>query len=327
MEDDDFDEWMRLQEENARKVATRNAGAAGRPAPSRPMEVPPSWQDPAPSRPAEVPTGRVEPRDPQEVPRSLQGAAMARDALPQDRRKLWSTPIKHITSPIFKALGSFLRPVRVASVCSGFVPEKDVFEEFDVPFFNEFTCDNDEHVCNAVQDNGRCGQHHFIDLRSFVDNQGCPCAQHDFDICKLLLAKFFLDFFLAGISCRPYSLARSDSRGNWWQHGDFWMAEAFICMLLNYEPAFAILENVIGFVLSSKWLVAGRRASISGLVAFLQRLKDTGVLDIYTIRVHILCTPFLKQVRRRVYIGFYHRRAGGRRAARRASRILEANAC
>ena len=241
-----------------------------------------------------------------------------------DRRDLWAGPQKACIGKRRQKRGKFKRKVRGASICSGMAPEEEGFEMHDIPYENLFCCDNKAAAIQFLLLNRTMGCL-FSDLRTLIDQAGAFCATHNLCFCSAaqFMVKLFIDILVAGISCRPYSMARG-ARGDFQEHPDYWMSEAWIACLLNFEPRIGILENVAGFVVATRRTANGIRVQATPLKAFMRRLEETGVLKLYAVKIFIYSgEAFMRQVRHRVYILFVHIRTGGLRAASRAERYVK----
>ena len=219
--------------------------------------------------------------------------------------------------------GKQTRKTKGASICTGLAPEEEVFEEMDLEYESAFGCECKPAAIQFLLLNRTLGCI-FTDLQTMVDRCGGYCAAHAWQWCDFtkFLVKYAIDIFVAGVSCRPYSLARSKRRSDGFEdHADHWMSEGFLACLLNMLPKCAILENVAGFVMTTRTTKDGRTVTTNPLKAFMARLKEVGVLNYYVVKVLFLAGQvFVPQTRNRVYILFMSRKHGGKRAADRAER-------
>ena len=241
-----------------------------------------------------------------------------------DKTQVWTSHQKRDLAKRRRRRGKQVRKVQSASFCTGLGPEEEVWKHADIEFDSLFGIENKACAVQFLLMQRTLGCL-FTDLRDVIDNAGGYCAKHGYGWCSF--RQFYtkaMDMLVAGISCRPYSMARTGRRTNdVSEHRDHWMSEAFIAMLLNCQPALAVMEQVIGFIMRSRGL-GDNRFTTDPLKAFIQRLDECGVLCMYSLKVFVVTgSGYLAQLRNRVYILFVHLRAGGNRAANRAERYIQ----
>ena len=123
-----------------------------------------------------------------------------------------------------------------------------------------------------------------------------------------------------GVSCFPLAIANKDrlSKGSE-HHADAGLFYAFIQFMFDHEPQSAWLENVFGFLLRES--KTNPEAPITRFLREAQRLLG----DKYSIRVFLLdAGTFLCFTRKRVWIHFMHKDAGGARAHMRMAAMVKA---
>ena len=191
-------------------------------------------------------------------------------------------------------------------------------------------CDSKESCYNFTNDNLQTEpDHYFVAAEDMFTDEDYKdgdeevktsgkCANHAWAFCALVFKILLLDLFVAGISCRPFSMARGGRHTGTTSHGEVHLLWDFLRMLWRMQPKYALLENVFGFALPE---------SVNDPLSPLRRLMQYMAEHAYpyVIRVYVLCTSgTLKWRRRRIYISFHHLRAGGEAASKAQELMIQA---
>lgn len=105
-------------------------------------------------------------------------------------------------------LGPQIRTNIMMSIASGCQPEHLYGFISKIRSAVVFTCDPKETAYRFACEQGFKSCHHFVDGRPLSVNGEGLCATHGFRVC-CIVREMDADIFLAGISCKPYSLART----------------------------------------------------------------------------------------------------------------------
>ena len=147
--------------------------------------------------------------------------------------------------------------LRCASMFTGLGPERKALVLSSLAAVFPFAVEIKDSAIRFLLDNGDVAYEHvFNDVRAFMDaSDGTSdwCHTH-MKVCHCLVRKRELDILIAGISCKPFSLARAGRMAGTQTHAEFDHMESFILALLRFEPAVGILENVLGFLQKCKLL-------------------------------------------------------------------------
>lgn len=214
-------------------------------------------------------------------------------------------------------LGIQVRPIRIASVCSGMNPEVFVAGLSGLDVEHVWSCAPKESCWRFISSNNLLAQHAFMDLREITTNNAGSCRIHPKCKCVIEMPAF-IDLLVSGVSCRPYSLARSGrmSVGDD-DHMDRDLVLAWVEGVKKWEPNVAIFENVWGMTMRSL-----KRNTPSPLRQLLDLIKVE--LPQYA------CKPFIANSclwlvwdRRRVWLVLVHMRAGGQNSLDRIEKMLK----
>ena len=228
--------------------------------------------------------------------------------------------IKEMLEPVRLARGPLTRKARGSSICTGIASEHPSREPFEMPTDYLFGCDSKEAAFNFTQDNGPKFDAYFVDCHDIEpdlesseadsDNQiSGRDALKDFAITTLLLPVLLLEWLIAGVSCRPFSVARAGRHSGTVSHSEADLVPIWLKLLFKFQPKFSILENVFGFCLQENTL--DKVSPLQRLIRFMKEQEYP-----YIIRVFILCgSTFLKWKRRRVFVSVIHKSAGGESAS------------
>ena len=149
-------------------------------------------------------------------------------------------------------LGPQIRTNVMMSLASGCQPEHLYGFISKIRSAVVFTCDPKETAYRFACEQGFKSCHHFVDGRPLSINGEGLCATHGFRVC-CIVREMDADIFLAGISCKPYSLARTgrfSEDGGATSHDDAFMLIIYIRLVKRHQPKKSVLENVYGFLLA-----------------------------------------------------------------------------
>ena len=242
--------------------------------------------------------------------------------------ELYSSDIVAPLKVIRAYRGECTRTHRMATGCTGTAPESLLEEISGLPVTHVFTCDSKAASWQFIKANSGFDDdcHHFLDMHDLLrcraitaDGAEVPsddprraatmitgrCARHEMMCCDLIMPKRLLDSFFAGISCKPYTMARTGRRAGTKDHEDAGLLETFVLLLAELQPGFAILQNVWGFCLPESRTV--RESPLTRLLTFAAQVAPMYI----PVVIIMQGTVFLHFVRRRVYVVFIHRDKGG----------------
>ena len=225
-----------------------------------------------------------------------------------DQYKLWMTPLLEVLQPLISARGKQLRPVNMGSHCTALCSEFKVLELFNIKSWFPYVCDHTERSFFWIQSNGPERPCHFCDMRELISTRGGYCFEHG-QRCELSEADSFnADAHVNGTSCKPFSMVnqyRHVGAGSA-AHSEADLMWYHIHYLLKEQPLTSLLENVFGFLIRES-----KTQENSPLQQFLDVAKRK-VGHLYSIQVFYLdASCFLVYTRRRVWIHFMHKAAGG----------------
>ena len=268
--------------------------------------------------PAHVPPVESAP----EVPEAESGVSHDRD----DIYQLYVPDLQNPMKRVKDSRGKQLRSIRIATACSGLAPESKFDITVKLKHTSEWTCDSKESSWRFIEANGPVEGHHFVDFRELAASidLSCPgkakvqgrCARHEFQQCTVELEIGELDSFHAGVSCKPYSVARSDRASGTKSHRDAWCMDAFLSLVSGVRPRTALLENVHGFIMPES-----KSDPTSPLKRFLAAAAEQ--CPTYSIQTFRLPgTTFLHFSRRRVFVCMIDNHSGGDLAVDRLKRYV-----
>ena len=247
---------------------------------------------------------------------------------------LYASDITEPLKKIREIRGPLLEELTMASGCTGTGPESLLPAITALDVRHEFTCDLKSSAWLFIKNNCDIGDkcHHYLDLNALLADARCVdasgnevdpssplkvgthisgrCARHEMDVCGHFIAKTALDGCFAGISCKPYSLARTGRRSGTKAHADATLLETFVLIMGMLEPVYAMLENVWGFCLPESKL--SKQSPLMRLMLFAERYAP----QFLPVVVIMQGTTFMHFTRRRVYVTFFNIERGGREAAR-----------
>ena len=242
-----------------------------------------------------------------------------------DIESLYRDDIVQTLEPIRKLRGQVQSEHLCFSVCSGAAPDGRLGALSGIPLRSIFTNDNKASCYRWVEANGPHG-HHFIDLREIAANLKttdkewsfeATCTSHEMEHCTVSMPKGVVDSIITGTSCKPFSLARTGRMLGTHQHDDSDLMLAFCKLVQGVQPAFAILENVAGFMLPESKSVS--QSPMQKLLEIMAQMNPN-----YSPVVFMM-TGSLFQVftRNRVYLVFFRDSAGGSDAAKMCTRLVQ----
>ena len=220
------------------------------------------------------------------------------------------------------------RPFRNASICTGAAPEPRYERVVGVASESYFTCDNKASAYNFVKMNGPGSRrHHFVDLRELardltVNADGTVtlrgrCADHNMEVCVLVLTPGEIGNLKAGVSCKPFSIGRGGRVEGTKTHNDSDLSQCFIIIMKAVQPKSGILENVYGFALPES-----KSDKKPPLLRSMEHAED--VIPLYSLLVLVLAgSTWVCMSRRRLYVVFVHANNGGRVACNRSKCFLQ----
>ena len=222
--------------------------------------------------------------------------------------------------------GPVLHAHCMASVCTGAGPESQIDNVLEVQTRHFFTCDIKATAFRWIEANGPASEHHFVDVREMACSieqllNGkiriqARCARHGMQICTVDITPGELHMLTAGISCKPFSNARTGRRSGTTAHRDEDLFQHCIRLVKALQPGILLLENVHGIIFPESKLNKS-----SPLNRFLKAFKDENPL--YHVIVFVVTGKlWLVQSRKRVYVAFFHERVGGSHAAFLAKRFM-----
>ena len=206
-----------------------------------------------------------------------------------------------------------------ASMCTGMAPESKANERHKIDTKWHFMTDNKEAAFNFVMENCPTPERFLVEAAElFTDEdneteseEGAKCTARDamnaFTWAMFFLPKLLLDIFVGGVTCRPFSAARTGRHAGTTDHPEAHLIWDFLRVLKWIQPRFACLEEVWGFAMPE---------SVHDPISPLKRMLDYVVEQAHTypyfVRVYVVCTStMLRWKRRRLYITFFHHEAGG----------------
>ena len=216
------------------------------------------------------------------------------------------------------SLGPQTKAAIMASLASGAQPEHLFQTVTNIMSKVLFTCDPKQAAFQFARSQGFTSDHHFVDGRPLAEHGAGPCANHAFRHCSVLTSHN-LDMLVAGISCKPYSMARTGRfELGAAMHEEAFLMDTFFAILIRHQFKKGILENVFGFLLPESKLVK---------VSPYQRLLERARTE--TPNYHVTCyitdaKLFLVFHRRRVWIVFTRLDCGGEASAALQTRMIKA---
>ena len=180
-----------------------------------------------------------------------------------------------------------------------------VYEQLRVPHTYEFTCDNKLSSFNFIKANFPKVKHHFLDLREISNSEQGQCAFHDRCVPIPGIAPAFnLDILVAGVSCKPYTRARTGRMEGTCSHSDADLSTHWVSLVRRLKPKACIFENVWGIT---------QCESKSDRTTPLKRLRKEiqAQLPDYNDVIFAMCgSTWMVMSRRRVYMILVHNTAG-----------------
>ena len=229
----------------------------------------------------------------------------------------WAAVINKVLDPVRELRGGDpVREFHAGSICTGTSAEGRGSKHVKMPTKWYFYSDSKEAAFNFVNDNNDPAEHYFVDCYDLMDdnqdeeheptpNLKGRCAYHGWQWCALLIPALLLDMFIAGISCKPFSVSRSGRHEGTSTHEEANLVWVFLKILFKIQPRYACLENVWGFVIAE---------STKDPVSPLQNMLNFAVQEglPFFIRIFVLCgSTFNRWRRRRIFVSFHHNAAGG----------------
>ena len=240
----------------------------------------------------------------------------------------WFDCIEGALAPVRKHRGEQLQDSSCASCCTGIAPDAKSNEMHQIKSRWHFMSDSKESSFNFVTDNCQVPEYFLVDAREICADEDntdpedggttkARCALRDFVECTFFIPWLMLDMLVAGISCQPYSAARTGRHSGTEKHPEAHLVWDFLRILFRCMPRFAVLEEVWGFCLPESG-----QDQISPLRRMLDFMEEKAYP--YVVRVYVICTQtMLKWKRRRLYITFHHHDAGGHHASQIQEAMLK----
>ena len=170
-------------------------------------------------------------------------AGQAAGAAMQEAGLHWERQVD--LAPLRK-LGTQVRPLRLATVCSGLNSPWHALRRMGVDAAEVASAELKERAWRFCQNNGLVGGCWFTGAVPLSSGAASFCRVHGESHC---FAERGLDLLVAGFPCQPYSRKRrgSSDAANVAQHPSFMMSNVVEKITLLWRPALALLENVVGF--------------------------------------------------------------------------------
>ena len=135
--------------------------------------------------------------------------------------------------------------------------------------------------------------------------------------CRISLSKRFLDCLVAGVSCKPYSTARTGRSADVQNHPDCDLLNYFLLALKTGMARSGIFEHVWAFLLPDKGDPNGKKP----IERFIEELKrQVPFMHFKVLIMGLVDVPLSK---RRVYTIFVHEEDGGEDSLACAVRMLK----
>ena len=217
-----------------------------------------------------------------------------------------------VLGPVIEARGAQVSQLVAASACSGLVTEHHVWRDFGIDHQFTFISECKEWALNFVLQNGPTEVNHiFANLIHLMQHgKSWCCKPGHMGACGFHVPKQLVHCLVCGVSCRPFSTARTGRRKGSSCHPDIVFLDAFIWLLKVLEPASAVLENVYGFGMR------GNKSNSSSPMKVLLQAIDEETLSVFVVQIFLLDNATYKPFsRRRIYIVFIHRQRGGQASA------------
>ena len=233
------------------------------------------------------------------------------------RFALWVPHVVSPMAPFRHILGHVARAARVGSFCTGAGPEHLLPKCLDIPCVFPMSCDNKDFAYRFMRSNKFITEHHWVDANELFTQGVGRCAVHGFGQCQLeLVGK--LDVLVAGITCQPYSTARSTRfTGGTLAHDEASLVDRFVDAVRMLQPKKAVLENVMGFLMAE---------SSTQTKSPYKQLVDKINKDLpgYVVTCYILNSQtFMAFHRRRAWIILTHCSAGGAASMALQTRMIK----
>ena len=248
----------------------------------------------------------------------ISGAGKDDAFVPSGRYLNWVPSIKQCVEAEVQRRGQ-CRKNRIGSTCSGTCPERRSNNMFNMDVDYCFSCDPKETSVKFLEMNNFLGSCHFMDMMDLAIKGNAVCYQHFEQGIECTLAPFcklWLDLWLSGNSCKPYSSARTDrnSEVGCDAHVDERLTtEAWAKVLMRLMPLQAVLENVMGF------LKIDKKTKMPAISTWIQQCQAHGVWKEYDAVIIIMQGhKYTPHNRKRVYVIVTHKSVGGARANARA---------
>ena len=254
-----------------------------------------------------------------ESPRAIPSSMLTRPkvfSLWQCRYAAWQPHLLMPLADFRKSLGHQTLCAILGSLASGVQPEHLFHSVAAIKARVLFTCDPKQTAFQFARRQGFISDHHFVDGRPLAAHGAGPCALHGFRQCSVVGA-VNLDLFVAGISCKPYSMART---GRWdgTSHEESFLMDTFFAVLIRHQFKKSILENVFGFLLPES-----KHEKRSPYQKLLERAARELPNDFVTCYLTNGKTMLVFH-RRRVWIVFTRIDCGGAASAKLQTRMIKA---
>lgn len=216
----------------------------------------------------------------------------------------WTAPINEAFKTARDARGRQIAFAEIGSVASGLGPEKLFAKAVHLQTHFAFACDPKELSYRWMEQNawGQPSGCHFVDLMELAEFGETMCLKHECRSCSMSRnTKKRLNAILAGLSCKPFSMARAKrmSAGGCKAHPDEKLLSGYLALLLRCLPRLSLFENVTGF------LRCDPATGMSPLQGFLQMCDEVGISKVYWIQCYLMDgSTFCCLTRRRLYILF-----------------------
>lgn len=152
----------------------------------------------------------------------------------------WLQALRNAMDKELEQTGSSLRPVKLASACTGLASEAKALSSLGIDFTYLYGSDPSPASVSFVQANAHKPEHFFDDLRAPRQGGGL-CKWHGTHCCITQKE----DIFVAGFPCQPYSHARGNHHSvSAEDHPDRRVATDVMQHIKQFTPRFVILENV-----------------------------------------------------------------------------------
>lgn len=193
----------------------------------------------------------------------------------------WAHEFARLQEALIQARGPFKRELRMASIFSGIMSEKKVYDLMGTPCCWAFACEKKATAIPSFMDkyqehHSALPKHFFVDAFDFLAGDTGKRLFHELDPCALpgsAAAQDDMaddqDILHVSTSCRPFTPARSGRREGTTQHPDSSCIDSFMAMLTKGRgPRACVFEQVAGFAQAES-----KADSVSPLQRLLARIR------------------------------------------------------